>query len=202
MEHKVTIPCKDIELEGRFQPASGKKGVVVTHPHPLYGGSMDNPVVETITRAYAHRGYSTLRFNFRGVGASGGTFNDGRGEQLDILACIDYLDTEGIRVMDLAGYSFGAWVLAKLSPLPEKIKRMLMVSPPVAFMDFSNVRPCRPDIRTITGSLDDFAPPSDVESWLAACGIAGDTAIIEDADHFYSGRLHHLEKAVSQAISP
>lgn len=202
MEQKVAIPCGDIELEGRFQPASGKKGVVIAHPHPLYGGSMANPVVETITRTYARRGYSTLRFNFRGVGASGGTFGNGRGEQKDILACINYLDAEGTQVTDLAGYSFGTWVLAKLSPLPDGIKRMLLVSPPLAFMDFSNVKPRLPNIRAITGSLDDFAPPREVEKWLASCGTTNNMTIIQDADHFYSSRLHQLENAVSQAVSP
>ena len=202
MEQPVTIPSGGIELEGRFGPASGGDGVVVMHPHPLYGGDMQNPVVETITRAYAKNGYNTLRFNFRGVGSSGGAFDDGNGEQSDILACTDYLETKGIRVTDLAGYSFGAWVLAKLSALPDGIRRMLMVAPPVAFMDFSGIKPSPPNIRIITGSLDDFAPPGGVKRWLATCGTTEHMVIIEDADHFYSGRLHRLEDAVSQAISP
>lgn len=201
MEQKVTIPCGDIQLEGRFQPASEEKGVVITHPHPLYGGDMHNSVVESVTQAYARRGYSTLRLNFRGVGASGGVFDDGQGEQLDILAGIDFLQLAGIRVTDLAGYSFGAWVLAKLSPLPDGIDRMLMVSPPVAFMDFSDINPLLPEVQAITGSLDDFAPPTGVEKWLAACTPAGDMTIIQEADHFFSGRLDRLEKALLQAIS-
>jgi len=202
MEQPITIPCGDIQLVGRFERSGKENGVVITHPHPLYGGNMDNSVVETIARSYARRGYSTLRFNFRGVGASGGTFDDGRGEQSDILACIDYLEAEGIRVTDLAGYSFGVWVLARLSPLPDRIKRMLLVAPPVAFMDFSNIKPLRPDIRAITGSLDDFAPPGRVEKWLVACTAGKDMAVIPDADHFYTGRLHQLESAVLQAIGP
>jgi alpha/beta superfamily hydrolase len=202
MEQKVVIPCNDIQLEGRFEHSSGKNGVVVMHPHPLYGGSMDNPVVETITRTYARLGHSTLRFNFRGTDGSGGTFDDGQGEQFDILACIDFLGAAGVRVTDLAGYSFGAWVLSKLSPLPEGIRRTLLVAPPVAFMDFSDMTPPLADIRTITGSRDDFAPPNDVEDWLASNGSTGGMTIIQDADHFFTGRLHQLEDAISRAVSP
>lgn len=196
MEQIVTIPCGDIQLEGRLERSNAESGVIITHPHPLYGGDMQNPVVEAITRAYSNNGYSTLRFNFRGAGASGGDFDDGRGEQLDILACIDYLKSEGIEVKDLAGYSFGAWVLAKLSPLPDGVKRMLMVAPPVAFMDFSGMKPLPPGTRIITGSVDDFAPPPEVGKWLAGQGASLGMAIIEGADHFFSGRLSELETAV------
>ena len=201
MEHTVTIPSGDIQLEGRLERSAAEKGVVVMHPHPLYGGNMDNVVVETITRTYARRGYSTLRFNFRGAGASSGAFDEGRGEQSDILACIDYLEAEDIRVTDLAGYSFGAWVLASLSPLPQGVKRMLMVAPPVAFMDFSDVKPLHSEVRIITGSLDDFAPPGGVEKWTAACGLANEMTIVQGADHFFSGRLHQLENALSETIT-
>lgn len=198
----MAIPCGDILLEGRLGRSSKEKGVVVVHPHPLYGGTMDNSVVETITRAYARRGYSTLRFNFRGVGASGGSHDGGRGEQSDIRAAVDFLRAAGIRATELAGYSFGTWVLAKLSPLPKGVKRMLMVSPPVAFMDFSGIKPLMRDIRTITGSLDEFAPPRGVEKWLAACGAAGGMAVVQGADHFFSDCRRRLEDAVFQAIDP
>jgi alpha/beta superfamily hydrolase len=199
MEQKVIIPCDNIQLEGRFRRSNGTNGVVVMHPHPLYGGAMDNPVVETITRSYARLEYSTLRFNFRGAGGSGGAFDNGRGEQRDILACIDFLVAAGIRVTDLAGYSFGAWVLSKLSPLPESIERTLLVAPPVAFMDFSDIKPPLADIRAITGSHDDFAPPDTVEDWLASGDNTGDMTLIQDADHFFTGRLHQLEDAISRA---
>jgi alpha/beta superfamily hydrolase len=202
MEYKVTIPCGDIQLEGQFERSSEASGVVIMHPHPLYGGDMDTPVVEAITRTYARQGYSTLRFNFRGVGASGGAFDDGRGETSDILACIDFLRSAGIRVTDLAGYSFGAWVLSKLSPLPEGIERTILVAPPVAFMDFSDIKPPLADIRAITGSHDDFAPPDGVEDWLASSDKAGDVTIIQDTDHFYTGRLHQLENTISRILSP
>ena len=202
MEQKVTIPCNDIRLEGRLERIDGQNAAVVLHPHPLYGGDMDNPVVKTITGAYARCRYSTLRFNFRGVGASGGAFDNGRGEQLDILACCDFLKAEGFAAIDLAGYSFGAWVLAKLSPLPDGLGRMLMVAPPVAFMDFSDISSLLPDTRVITGALDAFAPPKKVEKWLTSCGASGGMAVVQGADHFFSGRLKQLEEALLAALGP
>jgi alpha/beta superfamily hydrolase len=200
MERIVTIPCGDIRLEGRFERMDGKSAAVVLHPHPLYGGDMDNPVVTTIAGAYKHRGFSTLRLNFRGVGGSGGAFDNGRGEELDILACFDFLKAQGIDAIDLAGYSFGAWVMAKLSPLPDGLSRMLMAAPPVAFMDFSDITSLPPDIRTITGSLDEFAPTTKVEKWLMSCGVAGNMDVVRDADHFFTGCLQQLEDAVLAVI--
>ena len=196
MERKIAIPCDGIHLEGRFERMDGENAVIVLHPHPLYGGDMDNPAVKTIAGAYASRQYSTLRFNFRGVGGSGGTFDNGRGEQLDIIACVDFLKGEGFGAINLAGYSFGAWVLAKLSPLPDGVKRMLLAAPPVAFMDFSDITLLPSDIRTITGSLDEFAPPGDVEKWLTACGAMGDMTVVQGADHFFTGCLPQFEDAV------
>jgi alpha/beta superfamily hydrolase len=91
-------------------------------------------------------------------------------------------------------------VLSKLSPFPEEISRTVMVAPPVAFMDFSGIKPPPTDIRAIIGSHDDFAPPGDVKNWLASRGRPVDMTIVQDADHFFTGYLTHLEDAVFQAI--
>jgi alpha/beta superfamily hydrolase len=200
METRVIIPCGDIELEGMFGRREGKSGVIVTHPHPLYGGDMDNPVVTTIADAYARAGYSTLRFNFRGVGRSGGTFDNGGGERLDLLAAIDFLTAEGITTQALSGYSFGAWVLSGLSPAPAGLLGVVMVSPPVSMMDFDGANHKLPGIHAITGSHDDIAPPEAVETLLERFSEMTDLTIIDGADHFYSGHLPRLSEVLSNFI--
>ena len=200
MEEQVTIPCGEITLEGRFEQLDGEKGVLIAHPHPLYGGDMNNPVVIALQSAYMRRGFSTLRFNFRGVGTSQGAHDSGAGEQTDIRAGIDFLKTAGIRQIDLAGYSFGAWVIAGLIPSPNEIRRMLLVSPPVAMMDFSGPRQPLLSVRMITGSRDDIAPPASIKNLFDDCDTDAELTILDGADHFYSGHMQQLESAISDAI--
>ncbi|RLJ02607.1 MAG: alpha/beta hydrolase, partial [Candidatus Aenigmatarchaeota archaeon] len=111
-EEKVFFQAGDVKIEGMLYNAPGEKGAVVTHPHPLYGGDMHNNVVETVVQAYREKGYATLRFNFRGVGRSTGSYDEGIGEQEDVRAALAYLTGTGKTSIDLAGYSFGAWVNA------------------------------------------------------------------------------------------
>ncbi|HYQ90736.1 MAG TPA: alpha/beta fold hydrolase, partial [Candidatus Competibacteraceae bacterium] len=139
-EHTVHFPAGSLQLEGLLSPAFGDKGVVIAHPHPLYGGDMNNNVVETLARVYRQYGFTTLRFNFRGVGGSQGSYDEGEGEQEDIKAALDYLLDQGKIRLDLAAYSFGAWVSALARTAQDKVQRLILVAPPVDFCDFHNVR--------------------------------------------------------------
>ncbi|WP_372678406.1 alpha/beta hydrolase, partial [Desulfosarcina sp.] len=100
------------EIEGFYQADHPQKGVVITHPHPLYGGDMFNPVVGAIVAAYQKSGFTTLRFNFRGAGKSTGIYDQGIGEQADVASAILFMESEGLQEVHLSGYSFGAWVNA------------------------------------------------------------------------------------------
>ncbi|MGE5310313.1 MAG: alpha/beta hydrolase, partial [Nitrospirota bacterium] len=111
-ERQIFISSGNLKLEALLELVDGTAGVVVTHPHPLYGGDMENGVVESIVRVYRSKGYSTVRFNFRGAGMSQGRYEDGRGEQEDVRSAIQFLASHGKTRIDLAGYSFGAWVNA------------------------------------------------------------------------------------------
>ena len=102
-EQTVFFASGPLRLEGRLSLALGLDAVVVTHPHPLYGGDLDNPVVAVLADAYRRRGYTALRFNVRGVGASGGHYADGRGERDDVRAAAEFLAGLGKAVTDLAG---------------------------------------------------------------------------------------------------
>ena len=199
-EIRVGFPSQDLNIEGLVSEIHGRDGVVVTHPHPLYGGSMDNTVVESMVRAYGKKGYATLRFNFRGVGRSQGRYDNGKGEQEDVRAAVAYLVQSGITSIDLAGYSFGAWINAKCIERLSPVKRMVMVSPPVNFMDFSFLNHC-PGIRlVITGSEDDIAPPGMIEQMLPLWNPDAAFSIVKGTDHFYGGKTHEIETMIGAMI--
>lgn len=197
MEEPVEIACGELRLEGALERAAGPNGVVITHPHPLYGGDMDNPVVAAVRSAYRARGYSTLRFNFRGVGGSDGRHGNGIEERHDVRAAIAHLKSLGIREVDLAGYSFGTWVNAGVET---GFARMLMVSPPVAFMPFD------PGLRlaglhlVVAGDRDEFAPVASLRTACRAWNAQARLEILPGVDHFYSGALKTLIRAIDAQL--
>ena len=107
VEEKISFKSDGLQLQGLLHRA-GVNGVVVTHPHPRYGGDMYNPVVATIIQAFQHQGYTTLRFDFRGVGNSQGRYDKGIGEKRDVCRALAYLAQINMDKICLAGYSFGA----------------------------------------------------------------------------------------------
>jgi len=189
------------KIEGLLQTKPGDKGVVITHPHPLYGGSMHNNVVESLVQAYQQAGYTTLRFNFRGVGGSQGEYDNGQGEQEDVNAALHYLAEQGKNVVDLAGYSFGAWVNTLTRPSVNAVQRMIMVSPPVAFLDFGPPQSI-PQLRlVIAGSGDEIAPPELIKTILPNWNSSARLEIIEGADHFYGTYTAELESILTNYLA-
>jgi alpha/beta superfamily hydrolase len=194
MEEKITFPSGRYRLEGYWQAGNGSNGVVITHPHPLYGGTMDNSVVETVQTAYQKEGYATLRFNFRGVGGSQGNFDNGIGEQDDVRAAIAYVENMNVSAVDLAGYSFGAWVNAGVAADScTSIASMMMISPPVGFIEFENANTLGCLKLVVTGSADDIAPAHQIRDLLPAWNPNTQFEIIDGCDHFYSGHLDRLQ---------
>ena len=201
MVKKITFISEDYEIEGLFNKRDENKGVVVTHPHPLYGGDMYNLVVETIVHVYNIKGYSTLKFNFRGVGKSRGQYDNGVGEQKDVLAALSFLADMGMERIDLAGYSFGAWVNAHAAIQGDSVvENMAMISPPVGFMDFHAISAMNVLRFVITGSRDDIAPADAVKKMLSTWNPDARFEIIDGADHFYGGYFGELESVLSSCI--
>ncbi|MFC1891895.1 alpha/beta hydrolase [Thermodesulfobacteriota bacterium] len=199
-EKKITIDSGEPKIEVLLESGNGERGVVITHPHPLYGGDMYNNVVESITRSYIEMGYSTLRFNFRGVGQSEGLYDDGIGEQDDIRNAVTYLCETGCKHIDLAGYSFGAWVSARGIKSYTQVERLVMVSPPVSFMDFSSLT-YNPKIEfVIVGSDDEFADVKETEQALDTWNPKAQLKIIDGADHFYQGKCNDLKLLLKQFL--
>lgn len=200
MEEKVIFRSDDLKIEGLFEGGRQDRGVVVTHPHPLYGGDMHNPVVSAICEAYRRKGHATLRFNFRGVGGSQGRHDHGRGEQTDLRAALAFLATEGIGKIELAGYSFGAWINSLAVQDEAPVRHLVMVSPPVDFLDFSPVG-ALPGLRlVVTGSRDDIAPVEAIRPLLSGWNPTAAFEIIAGADHFYGRHLRLLKDSLSRFI--
>jgi len=197
MAERITFLSEEYEIEGLLNQKDEKKGVVVTHPHPLYGGDMNNLVVESIVHVYHMKGYSTLKFNFRGVGRSQGTYDNGLGEQKDVLSALSFLADMGMERIDLAGYSFGAWVNAHALQKDTLTEQMIMVSPPVGFMDFKSIVTMNPLKFVVTGNRDDIAPADVIEKMISTWNPDARFEVIDGADHFYGGYLNQLEAVLA-----
>jgi alpha/beta superfamily hydrolase len=192
MTDAVSIPGPDLTLEGRFLPGSAGPGVIITHPHPLFGGSMNNNVVYTAERAFHSRGCATLCFNFRGVGRSTGSYGGGEAETADVAAALDFLRARTAGPCYLVGYSFGAFVAGKALLQGLAAEGAVLISPPVAFMEMAWL-PEVPHLKlVVAGDRDDIAPLPDLQTMLAKVAPPVPLVVIAGADHFYGGREDKL----------
>jgi alpha/beta superfamily hydrolase len=171
-------------------------GFVLCHPHPLYGGDMDNPVVVRAAEIAQARGYATLRFNFRGVGGSEGVHDQGRGEQNDVSAAMAALEAHlpAGSPVGVIGYSFGAAMAARATRPGVPDAPLVLIAPPLAMydLDFLGERPGR--ILLVAGSADEYCP---VEALHRLAGLtAADERVIEGANHLFFGKLYPLGEAI------
>ena len=196
-EERIFFESKGLKLEGMLADGPVEMGVVICHPHPLYGGSMHNNVVKAVAHAYQEVEYSTLRFNFRGVERSEGEYGNGVGEQDDVKAA---LKTLGKKNMDLAGYSFGAWVNALGLAKFEEAQRLILVSPPVSVIDFSFLEYSSKIKLVICGSRDEIAEYKKVEKMLPKWNDQALFRVIQGADHFYSGYEEDLIDMIGEFL--
>ncbi len=169
---------------------------VICHPHPLYGGTMDNKVVWTLARAFQQLGAPTMRFNFRGVGASAGTHDGGRGETGDVLAVV----AEGRArwpqaALWLAGFSFGA-VVALRAAVSARAKCLVTIAPGITRMDAGSA--ARPDCPwlIVQGEADDVVPAPAVSAWARTLSPAPELLVLPGAGHYFHGRINELRDAI------
>ena len=187
-------------LETRLETSDGMEDPnvfgVACHPHSLKGGTMDNKVAHTLARAMVECGAPAFRFNFRGVGASGGSFDHGRGEADDLAAVIAAGRRRFPRAaLWLGGFSFGAFVAlraaARVAPL-----KLVAVAPPVVGYELGDVTAPDCDWMLAQGDADDVVPPAAVLSWAAQQARQPRLQVFSGAGHFFHGRLHELKPAV------
>lgn len=172
----------------------GAAVAILCHPHPLYGGSMNDAVLGLVGEALAEVGVNAFRFNFRGVGESQGGFDEGRGEVDDLLAVMDWAQAQGAGAIWLAGYSFGAHIVCQALPQAPRPTRLLLVAPPTAAMDMRlQAPPCPLDV--FAGDGDQFVDCDALHRWPGAR-----VHLIPGADHFFSAAAASLMDAIRQAI--
>lgn len=198
MEEALTIRVPDgPALEARLAPVANLKGgFVVCHPHPLYGGDMDNPVVIRAAEVAQAAGYATLRFNFRGAGASEGVHDKGRGEQEDVRAAMAALATHlpARSRVGVMGYSFGAAMAARASRPSVPEAPLGLIAPPLEMYDFDFLQTSPGRLLLVAGTADSYCPVEALHR-LAAITSA-EERVIEGADHFFFGKLYPLGEAI------
>lgn len=187
-------------LEGRYhhQKQTGSPIALVLHPHPQGGGTMNNRIVYNLFQTFERRGFSVLRFNFRGVGRSQGLYDGGIGELSDAAAALDWMQSfnPAARNCWVAGYSFGAWIAMQLLMRRPEISGFISVSPPANLYDFSFLAPCPASGLIVSGRNDKVVPEADVdrlaERLKTQKGIVVEYTKIEGANHFYDTTLPDL----------
>ena len=197
---KVGIASKIGDLEGVYEFVEGiapRALAVVCHPHPLFGGTMHNKVVFRTAEAFQQAGFATLRFNFRGVGASPGTHDDGMGERDDAAAAIAWLAAQHPGVpLALAGFSFGGSVALNAGAADPRVRLIWAVAPGVGRRDFSHLALCDKPKGVVQGTNDELCPVAELEAAWPGWADPKAKYLIEGADHFFMGRLQEMQAAL------
>lgn len=195
-------------LEGRYkqQPEKGAPIAMILHPLPQLGGNMNNPVTYQLYQTFQQRGFTVMRFNFRGVGRSQGDFDHGIGELSDAATALDWLQSFNPDAQQcwIAGYSFGAWIGMQLLMRRPEISGFISVSPPANLYDFSFLAPCPTSGLITHGDEDKIVPQEDVEKMVerlqAQRGIEIAYESIKGANHFYDQKDDQLSGKVNQYL--
>ncbi|QIE55344.1 alpha/beta hydrolase [Pikeienuella piscinae] len=205
---EVIFPGPDGRLEGRYHPQKERDAPValVLHPHPQFGGTMNNKVVYNLHYIFHRLGYSVLRFNFRGVGRSQGEFDQGIGELSDAAAALDYLQSlkPDAKITFIAGFSFGAWIGMQLLMRRPEASGFISVAPPANMYDFTFLAPCPSSGLIINGEADRIAPPEDivklVEKLQSQRGITVTHTTVPGANHFFEDGMDEMTATVEQYV--
>ncbi|PIR32011.1 MAG: alpha/beta hydrolase [Alphaproteobacteria bacterium CG11_big_fil_rev_8_21_14_0_20_44_7] len=195
-------------LEGRYNQSADPTAPIalVLHPHPLYGGTMNNKVVYNLHHNFASNGFSVLRMNFRGVGRSQGKYDNGIGELADAASALDWIQLQNpdARGCWIVGFSFGAWISLQLMMRRPEIEGFVCVSPPANMYDFSFLSPCPASGLVTQGDLDSVVPEEVVarlaEKLNKQRGVDIDYKLIGGADHYYRTKLDELMEEVDSYV--
>ncbi len=196
-------------LEGRYQATGAADAPIalMLHPHPQHGGTMNNKVVYTLYHAFARRGFSVLRFNFRGVGRSQGSFDRGEGELSDAASALDWLQSyhPNARECWIAGFSFGAWIGMQLLMRRPEIASFVSVSPPAGMFDFSFLAPCPSSGLVVQGGSDQLISEPAVRKLVDKLqhqrDIVIDYRVVPEANHFFADHMEVLAQEVERYVA-
>jgi len=205
---EVIFNGPDGRLEGRYHQSKKPDApiAIVLHPHPLHGGNMNNRVVFIMFNNFVERGFSVLRFNFRGVGRSQGAFDNGVGELSDAAYAFDWVQqfNSNSPFCWIGGYSFGALISMQLMMRRPEIEGFVSISPPAGTEDFSFLAPCPSSGLIIHGDTDTHIPLDAVKKLAQKLdgqkNISVNLSIVKGADHFYKDNMENLSKEVASYL--
>ena len=197
---EVIFPGPTGRLEGRYQPSKDPKAPIalVLHPHPRFGGNMNNELCYHLFYMFVENGFTALRFNFRGIGRSQGEFDHGAGELSDAAAALDWIQTlhPDSRAVWIAGYSFGSWIGMQLLMRRPEVEGFMSIAPQPNTYDFSFLAPCPSSGLILHGSEDRVAPSKDVQGLvdklMTQKGIRITQNTMEGANHFFEDRVQDV----------
>jgi uncharacterized protein len=201
----ITAPHGRLEAILKEPREGPMRGVaLVLHPHPLGGGTMHNKVVFRAASALNDAGLTTLRINFRGVGQSTGEHDEGRGEAEDVRAGLDYLSEQYKgEPITLAGFSFGSRVGIEVGLADARVRQLISIGTPVDKYDFSFLKSCRKPILFVHGDRDEFGSVENLRALVNQLPMEAHAQleIIENADHFFEGRLDELKRVITDFVN-
>jgi len=198
----LTIAGRGVELEAVLREPDEQRlrgAVVVCHPHPLYGGTMDNKVVFRSAKAALSAGWAALRFNFRGVGKSTGTYDHGEGEKDDVRSALDLLaERYPEHPLALMGFSFGARVGLEIGVTDPRVSALVGLGLPLRMHDFDFLATNEKPTLLLSGALDEYCPPDKLEALARRLPPSTTVRTIDGADHFFSADLDPVQSYVSR----
>ncbi len=206
---EVFVNGPEGRLEGRYKHGDRPDAPValVLHPHPQYGGTMNNKIAYTLYQLFSQRGFSVLRINFRGVGRSQGEFDNGPGELSDAASALDWLQSFNPNASScwIGGFSFGAWIAMQVLMRRPEIAGFIAVSPPANMYEFTFLAPCPSSGLIVHGSADKLVPEPVVatlaEKLSLQKNITIDYDIVDGADHFFQNHIETFTERVDRYLA-
>jgi len=205
---EILFTGPDGRLVGKYKKGQSLNPPValLLHPHPLYGGTMNNPIVMELYNIFDALGFSTFRFNFRGVGKSEGKFDNGLGELADAAAALDWVQRQNPNTNQcwVSGFSFGAVICMQLLMRRPEITRFVSVSPQPNLYDFNFLAPCPASGLIVHGKKDEIAPLDDVQKLAQKLQTQKNITVeyeeVSGANHFYDNEMPKLKKIIEKYI--
>ena len=200
----VIFPGPEGRLEGRFSPPPRPRAPVamILHPHPHGGGTMNDHITQALYKTFVKRGFATLRFNFRGVGRSAGTWDEGRGERDDFKAAVDFMAAQFPgKELWAAGFSFGAYIALTAGAEDDRICALIGIAPPVNRYDFEAVKRSTKPKFIIHGEADELIPLKQVREFYAQLADPKELVEIDRANHLFDGQVGEVADALEDLLA-
>lgn len=201
-EERITFSSGGLRLEGQIAvPEGAARAAVICHPHPQYGGDMDNPVVRSVTDRLQRAGYATLRFNFPGVGASEGSYSGFFGETEDARAALAMIQSKsGVGEVALVGYSFGALISLLVGQGHPAVREIVAVGLPTTMFEIESLAACCKPKLFVLGDRDRFCSLDALEALVASLSPPKRLVALAGADHFFTGFESRVAETVARFL--